>query len=149
MAEFAFDVVAYDRLWALTPEVSELTHQTWLRDPSTGNFLVDVFREPHDGETWIYRCDPSIRMPYTAVIRRSPDGIPHLAPELALVFKAKAVRPKDQQDFARALPLLDDTQRETLAALVERVHPGRARPADLRPGGGRPAEGGPTVPGPS
>ncbi|MFE4637163.1 hypothetical protein ACFRJ1_27805 [Streptomyces sp. NPDC056773] len=59
-------------------------------------------------------------------------AIPYLAPELALLFKAKAVRPKDQQDLARALPLLDATQRETLAALVERLHPGHGRPAELR-----------------
>ncbi|MFF3212847.1 nucleotidyltransferase domain-containing protein [Streptomyces sp. NPDC002886] len=141
--EFVFDVVAHDRLWELTPEVSGLTHQTWLRDPATGNFLVDVFREPHDGETWIYRRDPSVRLPYTAVVSRTPDGIPYLAPELALLFKAKAVRPKDQRDFARALPLLDDTRRARLAALVEREHPGHAWLADLRPGGARPAGGPP------
>ncbi|MFE4261903.1 nucleotidyltransferase domain-containing protein [Streptomyces sp. NPDC056883] len=139
--EFGFDVVAYDRLWEFTPEASALGHQTWLRDPASGNFLVDVFREPHDGETWIYRRDPSVRLPYTAVVCRTPDGIPYLAPELALLFKAKAVRPKDQQDFARALPLLDEARRTTLAELVEREHPGHAWLADLRPGGARPAGG--------
>ncbi|MFJ1708218.1 nucleotidyltransferase domain-containing protein [Kitasatospora sp. NPDC088346] len=130
-AGFAFDVVAFDRIWELTPEVSGLTHQTWLRDPSTGRYLVDVFREPHDGPTWICRRDPSIRLPYTAVVRRTPDGIPYLAPELALLFKAKAVRPKDQQDFAGALPLLDGAARRTLAALLARVHPGHRWLADL------------------
>ncbi|GAA1245970.1 hypothetical protein GCM10009665_41050 [Kitasatospora nipponensis] len=132
--EFAFDVVAAGRLWELTPEVAQLSHQTWLRDPSTGNFLVDVFREPHDGATWICRRDPSIRLPYTAVVHRTPDGIPYLAPELALLFKAKATRPKDQLDFAGALPLLDDTARRTLATLLARVHPGHRWLTDLHPG---------------
>ncbi|MGV9267559.1 nucleotidyltransferase domain-containing protein [Kitasatospora sp. NPDC003701] len=134
--EFTFDVVASDRIWELTPEVAELSHQTWLRDPSTGKFLVDVFREPHDGTTWICRRDPSIRLPYSDVVRRTPDGIPYLAPELALLFKAKATRPKDRQDFAGALPLLDRTQRRTLATLLARVHPGHDWLADLGPGGG-------------
>ncbi|MFD7028864.1 nucleotidyltransferase domain-containing protein [Streptomyces sp. NPDC059917] len=122
--EFAFDVVAYDRIWPYAPQVADLTHQTWLRDPSSGNYLVDVFREPHDGSTWVCRRDPSIRLPYAEIIRRTADGIPYLAPELVLLFKAKAVRPKDQQDFTRALPLMDAVQRRTLAELLARVHPG-------------------------
>lgn len=133
--EYAFDVVASGRIWELTPEVSALTHQTWLRDPSTGDYRVDVFREPHEGPTWICRRDPSIRLPYTSVIRRTPDGIPYLAPELVLLFKAKAVRPKDQQDFDGALPLLDGSARRTLATLLDRVHPGHDWLVDLRPGG--------------
>ncbi|WP_328296588.1 hypothetical protein OG389_01440 [Streptomyces sp. NBC_00435] len=129
---FAFDVVASDRLWELTPEVYGLGHQTWLRDPSTGNFLVDVFREPHDGPTWICRRDPSVRLPYASVVRHTPDGIPYLAPELALLFKAKATRPKDQHDFAGALPLMDAVQRRTLAELLAHVHPGHSWLTDLR-----------------
>ncbi|WP_330334323.1 hypothetical protein OHS33_34315 [Streptomyces sp. NBC_00536] len=132
--EFTFDVVASDHVWELTPEVSDLAHQTWLRDPATGNYLVDVFREPHDGPTWICRRDPSIRLPYTEVIRRTPDGIPYLAPELALLFKAKAVRPKDQQDFAAALPLMDAASRRTLATYLTRVHPEHSWLTALRPG---------------
>ncbi|MER5726780.1 hypothetical protein ABT084_00250 [Streptomyces sp. NPDC002138] len=133
---FVFDVVASDRVWELTPEVADLTHQTWLRDPSTGNFLVDVFREPHDGPTWICRRDPSIRLPYADVVRRTPDGIPYLAPELALLFKAKATRPKDQRDFDGALALMDDRQRRTLAGLLARAHPGHVWLTTLRAHGG-------------
>ncbi|WP_405014995.1 nucleotidyltransferase domain-containing protein [Kitasatospora sp. NBC_01539] len=136
--EFAFDVVASGHLWRTpAPEAWELTHQTWLRDPATGDFLLDVFREPHDGPVWICRRDPSIRLPYSAVVRRTPEGIPYLAPELALLFKAKAVRPKDQEDFSTTVELLDDAQRRTLAALLTRVHPGHGWLADLRPAGTR------------
>ncbi|MFE2722148.1 nucleotidyltransferase domain-containing protein [Kitasatospora sp. NPDC059327] len=135
-AGFAFDTVASGRVWELTPQVADLSHQTWLRDPATGNFLVDVFREPHDGETWICRRDPSIRLPYTAVVRRTEDGIPYLAPELVLLFKAKAARPKDRRDFVGTLPLLDGAQRRALAGYLDRVHPGHAWLTDLRSGGG-------------
>ncbi|MER7756465.1 hypothetical protein [Kitasatospora sp. NPDC097643] len=129
---FAFDIVSSGHLWEEpAPEVWDLTHQTWLRDPATGEFLLDVFREPHDGPTWICRRDPSIRLPYAEVVRRTPDGIPYLAPELVLLFKAKADRPKDRHDFTGALPLLDDTRRRTLATLLARVHPGHAWLAQL------------------
>ncbi|MCX5207855.1 hypothetical protein OG689_00715 [Kitasatospora sp. NBC_00240] len=129
---YDFDVVASGRLWSgRSPELLELTHQTWLRDPSTGEYLVDVFREPHDGPLWICRRDPSIRLPYTEVVERSPDGIPYLAPELVLLFKAKGDRAKDRLDFTATLPLLDATRRARLADLLGRAHPGHPWLAEL------------------
>lgn len=100
------------------------THQTWLRDPVSGQFLFDVFREPHDGGTWICRRDESLRLPYDAIIERTAGGIPYLVPELVLLFKAKAARPKDQADFDGALPQLSRTRCDVLTGWLTRVHPG-------------------------
>ncbi|WP_431035936.1 hypothetical protein ACQYWQ_18430 [Streptomyces sp. P6-2-1] len=102
------------------------SHQTWLRDPAQDRWLLDVFREPHEGGTWICRRDPAIRLPYGEIIAHTADGIPYLVPELVLLFKAKAARPKDEADFARVLPLLDEARRERLRGWLERVHPGHA-----------------------
>jgi hypothetical protein len=41
------------------------------------------------------------------VIARTADGIPYAQPEIVLLFKAKAARQKDDDDFARVLPFLD------------------------------------------
>lgn len=129
---YVFDAAGSGRIWAdPTPETLAAVHQTWLRDPDTGDYLLDVFREPHDGDTWICRHDPTIRLPYRDIIHHSDDGIPYLAPELVLLFKAKHARPKDRSDFAAAVPLLSPTQRETLSALLARVHPGHPWLADL------------------
>ncbi|MFE9746545.1 nucleotidyltransferase domain-containing protein [Saccharothrix saharensis] len=129
---YAFDAVGGGRIWAdATPEALAATHQAWLRDPATGDYLLDVFREPHDGDTWICRHDETIRLPYRDVVRRTDDGIPYLAPELVLLFKAKHTRPKDQEDFARTVPLLSATQRGTLAVLLARAHPGHRWLAEL------------------
>ena len=54
-----------------------------------------------------------------------------LAPELVLLFKAKAVRPKDQADFDATVPWMRLHQREMLAELLEHVHPGHAWLQDL------------------
>ncbi|MZD09800.1 hypothetical protein GTW43_32665 [Streptomyces sp. SID5785] len=130
--EYAFDAVGRGRIWpAADEETLAATHQTWVRDPSTGDFLFDVFREPHDGGTWICRRDPRLRLPYDAVRAHTADGIPYLVPELVLLFKAKALRPKDESDFRGALPLLDRARRARLRGWLERTHPGHAWTAAL------------------
>ncbi|MFE5208910.1 nucleotidyltransferase domain-containing protein [Streptomyces sp. NPDC056600] len=119
-----FDAVGGGRVWeGAPPEALAAVHQTWLREPATGDYLLDVFREPHDGDTWIYRRDERIRLPYADVVRRTPDGIPYLAPELVLLFKAGHTRPKDQADFEATVPHLTATGRAHLAALLARAHP--------------------------
>jgi hypothetical protein len=123
--EYVFYAVGSGRpLASAAPEALAETHQTWLHDPKTGNYLLDVFREPHDGDTWICRHNSTIRLPYSDVILRTRDGIPFLAPELVLLFKAKHVRPKDQADFDRTIPHMTGAQRKILAELVARTYPG-------------------------
>jgi hypothetical protein len=129
---YAFDGVGSGVIWeGATAGVLAATHQTWLRDPATGNYLLDVFREPHDGDTWICRRDETIRLPYSDIIGHTHDGIPYLAPELVLLFKAKHARQKDQADFEATVPYMSLDQRETLAELVAHLHPGHPWLADL------------------
>jgi aminoglycoside-2''-adenylyltransferase len=97
-------------------------HQSWLK--LGGAFRLDVFREPHDGDTWICRRDPSIRRPYREVVGRTADGLPFVVPEIVLLFKAKAVRPKDELDFERVRPRLSAGATRWLRTSLERVHPG-------------------------
>jgi hypothetical protein len=121
---YVFDGAGSGRIWEdATPDVLAAVHQTWLRDPATGNYLLDVFREPHDGDTWICRRDQTIRLPYSDIIRHTRNGIPYLAPELVLLFKAKHARPKDQADFDATVPHMTPAQREALAELLARAHP--------------------------
>jgi hypothetical protein len=110
---------ARDRLWD--------TRQTWIRDPTSGKWRFDLFREPSDGDTWICHRDPGIRLPYEQVIERTEDGIPYGRPEIVLLLKAKhAEQAKNQADFEAALPRLDARRREWLRAALGRVHPGHA-----------------------
>lgn len=130
--EYVFDAVGSGRIWpGAGAETLAATHQTWLRDPANGRFLLDVFREPHDNGTWICRRDRSLRLPYDAVVERTADGIPYLVPELVLLFKAKSPRPKDHTDFAGVLPLLDRVRQDVLAGWLDRRHPGHPWLAEL------------------
>jgi hypothetical protein len=99
------------------------SHQTWAYERAAQVWRFDVFREQHDGDTWICRRDTSIRRRYPEVFEMSADGIPYLRPEICLLFEAKAVRDKDRADFKAALPGMSLAQRAWLHAALRRVHP--------------------------
>jgi len=97
-------------------------HQSWLL--LDGAYRLDVFREPHDGDIWICRRDPAIRRPYRDVVAQTAEGLPYVVPEIVLLFKAKAARPKDELDFERVRPRLSTAATAWLRDSLARVHPG-------------------------
>ena len=123
LPDHEWDVVGDGRVWPY-PEQLATHFQTWLREPATGTYRLDVLREPHVDERWVCRRDRSITLPYAELIRRTGDGIPYVIPEVALLFKAKHLRDKDEADFARVLPALQSAQRSRLRGWLSRVHPG-------------------------
>jgi hypothetical protein len=52
-------------------------------------------------------------------------GLPYLAPEIVLLFKAKHLGPRDRMDFDHALPALSADARRWLRDAIEKTHPGR------------------------
>jgi len=120
---FEWDVVGDGQIWPY-PDQSRTHHQTWLCDPATGRYRMDVFREPHVGDLWVCRRDASITLPYSELILHTNDGIPYTTPEVALLFKAKQVRSKDEADFQRVLPNMTQTQRSRLTSWISQVRPG-------------------------
>jgi hypothetical protein len=132
LADFDIEVVGSGRRWPLDGPAFDVMIQTWVRERDTGIYRLDIFREPHDGGTWICRRDRSIRLPYEQIIVTSPEGIPYLVPQIVLLFKAKHHRPKDQADFTGALPLLNPARRSWLAAALARVHPGHPWISELQ-----------------
>jgi len=124
LADYDFDVVDSGRRWPLASEAFTTTFQTWLRDPKTFVYHLDVFRDPHNGTEWICRRDKRIRMPYEQLICYSEQRIPYMSPEVVLLFKAKGLREKDQADFEGVLPLLSPRQIDWLRVSLHLVHPG-------------------------
>jgi hypothetical protein len=119
------------RLWPVDSRAFALMHQTWVSEvcqPSAGIprqriYRLDIFREPQRDGRWVCRRDETITLPYDQIIRRDKNGIPYLAPQIVLLFKAKAARPKDQADLAGTLPLLAPEDRSWLAGTLSRVYP--------------------------
>jgi len=121
---YEFDVVGSGRRWPLEDSAFNTHFQTWVRDNESGVYHLDVFRDPHDGDEWVCRRDPTIRLPYDQVIRFTDGAVPYMSPEIVLLFKAKATRIKDQKDFDDVLPLLDQRQVKWLGENLELLHPG-------------------------
>lgn len=128
---FEWDVVGDGRIWPF-PQQRAHHFQTWLRDPATGLYRLNVFREPIIAGRWVCRRDTSITLPYNELILRTADGIPYVIPEVALLFKAKHLRDKDHADFHNVLPAMDPTRRTRLhkLALSNPLRP----PMDRSPG---------------
>ena len=97
-------------------------HQNWVLDPVANVWRMDVMLEPGDAQTWVFRRDETIRRP-RAQMTGTRDGVPFLNAEGALLYKAKAARPKDEADFRACLPVLDATARAWLRTALAVAHP--------------------------
>ena len=101
------------------------THPTSVREPATGLWRFDVFREPSDGDAWICRREPAIRLPHDRLIERTDDGIPYGRPEIVLLMKAKHSHlEKNARDLAAALPRFEPARRRWLRDALSVMHPG-------------------------
>lgn len=113
------------RLAAQQPPL-QAHHQVWLLDRAAQQWRLDVMLSGSDDTWWRYRRDPRVVRPLRDIIR-SRDGVPYLAPECVLLYKAKAQRPKDEADFSAVVPTLDDGARQWLRSHLEPQHAWSAR----------------------
>ncbi len=90
-------------------------HTLWCTHPQHEPGFLEVLFNEDDGTHLCFRRDLSIRLPLEDAFRRSPDGLPILAPEIVLLYKAKYSHEDDHKaDFSNALPRLDTRQRAWL-----------------------------------
>lgn len=89
-----------------------------------------------DGDTWLFRRNPEISMPVRRLARISSTGIPYLCPEVVLLYKAKAPRVHDEDDFNRIRSVLNAEAKQWLVAALNVCHPGHQWTDDLLKEGG-------------
>jgi hypothetical protein len=86
---------------------------------------TEVFLAEADGTFWVHRRGAyRVKRPL-ADITRHRGGIPFLAPEVVLLFKARSEADKDRHDVETALPVLDAGQRSWLQETLKRLPQGR------------------------
>ncbi|WP_274919352.1 nucleotidyltransferase domain-containing protein [Streptomyces sp. WZ-12] len=110
------------RPWARGEELPSGVHDIWCRPGPDRPWRIQVMLDESAGAEWVSRRDSRVRRPIEAVAMISPEGIPFLAPEIQLYYKAKAPSPKDEADFAAALPVLMPRQRHWLAGTITRSY---------------------------
>jgi uncharacterized protein (DUF952 family) len=108
------------QVWARRGPGRPSTVDEFAADPTMLGFLL----EQGGKGRWAFRRHPAITRPLHQVGAATAGGVPFVRPEIALLFKAKAPRFKDQRDFDRVLPHLDRAARSWLASALEAAHPG-------------------------
>ncbi|MFG2812773.1 nucleotidyltransferase domain-containing protein [Streptomyces sp. NPDC048410] len=112
------------RPWRAEEVLQAPLHDIWCRRKPEAPWSLQLMLDEADGTQWVSRRTPKIRLPIDRLGRTSKSGIPYLAPEVQLFYKAKATRDKDEVDFEATLPLLGVSQRVWLADAIQVVAPG-------------------------
>ena len=117
--------------WKQDAPLSASVHDMWCRPTKSDPWALQLMVIDTSGDHWIFRRTAQIRGSLSTLGRVTRDGIPYLAPEIQLLYKAKSPRPKDEADFTRTLLVLDGKSRHWLAQSLARVHPGHTWLAKL------------------
>jgi len=98
----------------------------WMRPRNSRLWALEILPEEHDGADWVYRRDARIRRALAEIVLELSDGRRIVAPEIQLLYKSKAPRPKDEVDFTRVCRELGPKQRDWLHGALKTVAPDHA-----------------------
>jgi len=113
------------RTWEQGDELDPRIHDIWCRPGAGEPWCVQLMLADSEDGDWLFRRDPRIRRPVATIGCWSDDGLPYLAPEIQLLYKAKVPsRAKDEADFLQVAPHLAPERRQWLRASLAAVCPG-------------------------
>ena len=95
-------------------------HGIWGRHPSFEPDFLEILLNEIEDSTFRFRRDPNVMRRLDAAFIRAPNGVPILAPEIALLYKSSSLEPDNWSDFRAALPSLDAARRAWLGAALAR-----------------------------
>lgn len=111
------------RPWLPGETLPQETRDVWCRPADSDVWRFQLMIVGVEGDRWIFPRDRSITFPIED-LRDRRDGIPLLAPEIQLLYKARVPhRPKDLADLQRVIPKLGHDRREWLRDHVSRLYP--------------------------
>jgi aminoglycoside-2''-adenylyltransferase len=101
-------------------------HTLWCRPPNSPCWVLEILLEEMEEQNWVYRRERRIRWPSRDIVAYTTAGLPYLRPEIQLLYKSKAPRRCDHDDFQAAWPLLTFDARSWLASNIATTSPGHA-----------------------
>lgn len=108
------------RPWPPGDDLGAGIKSIWCRPAPAAPWAVQSMFATAEGGEWRYRRQPMIARPLIALELTAAEGLPFLAPEVQILYKSRAPRPKDDADFALVLPLLGAERAHwLLAALLD------------------------------
>jgi hypothetical protein len=85
---------------------------------------LDIQLNRRAGDDWVFSTKANLTMPVSRCITRSAEGVPILAPEVVLFYKAIGeIRPHDDADFRALAPTLDAPARDWLRQALVALRP--------------------------
>jgi hypothetical protein len=106
------------RPWPVDESLPLAVSDVWCRPNRDAPWRLQLMFDDGEGDRWRSRRCAAVTRPLSGLGQRDGGGIPFLAPEVQLFYKAKAPRAKDELDFAAVLPLLSQPQRVWLRDAV-------------------------------
>ena len=98
-------------------------HGIWCKNPEHRPDFVEFMLNEADESGFLYRRDTSISMPLEKVLIHIEAGIPILAPEIVLLYKAdEYATTKARADFRQTAPSLEPARRVWLRNALAKRH---------------------------
>jgi hypothetical protein len=110
------------RPWPADELLSASVDHIWCRRDGRDPWRFQLMLDDADGGIWQSRRSAAVRRPIAEMGWRDGADLPYLAAETQLFYKAKFPRPKDEQDFSAALPLLSELQRAWLRDAIRTAY---------------------------
>jgi hypothetical protein len=110
--------------WQANEELQLPVHQIKAARREAEPIEIEFFLNERCETDWISRRHEGLARPVSQAIFISAIGVPALAPEIQLLFKAKYNRQKDQLDFEKAITRFNEVQRKWLATALKQYHAG-------------------------
>jgi hypothetical protein len=113
------------RPWPADEFLMPGANQVWCRRTPGAAWSLEIMLLESNLGRWYHRRAPVVGGTIETFGLRTAEGIPYVAPEIQLLYKAgQETRPKDEADFNRVLPLLDARQRAWLRDALSHRFPG-------------------------
>jgi hypothetical protein len=85
-----------------------------------GTEFVEILLTDRAGDQVVFRKDASITMSLKRFANVDPNGIPYVAPEWQMLYKAKEGREKDQFDFDTHAPRFDEEAKQWFRVALQK-----------------------------
>jgi len=135
LRSWSFECVHEGKLcpWRIGETLRLPSHEIWCRAQSGPVQRLEVLLNERQGDAFVFRRDCRIVVPLANAFIGSRRGIPILAPEIVLLYKAeRPFETKEKSDFSNALDALGPERLQWLFDSLTVAHFGHVWLADLR-----------------